>query len=110
MGDVKRWDLDKDAESAPRFVVDASDYDALRADLASVTTTMLAIREQRDQYSAELAALKEAAGKVTCFRCSGMGYEVVTDYISAQTGKRQTKRVPCPDCADLRKRLGEKHE
>jgi rubrerythrin len=70
--------------------------DELRADLASVTKTMLAIREQRDQYSADLAALREAAGKVWCWKC---GYSL---------GKASDASIPCPDCADLRKILGEK--
>jgi hypothetical protein len=80
---------------------------ALRAELASVTTTMLAIREQRDGYSTELAALKEAAGKVKCWTCHGSG-EI--KWTSGSIMPRGAAPIPCPDCADLRKILGEKHE
>jgi hypothetical protein len=70
------------------------DYDALRAELASVTATMLAIREQRDGYSTELAALREAARKMLCAECLHKNWP-----------------SDCPRaCADLRKLLGEKHE
>lgn len=44
--------------------------DALRADLASVTATMLSIREQRDQYSAELSACKLELSRWICVWCN----------------------------------------
>ena len=44
----------------------------------------------------ENAELREAAGKVTCWRCLGVG--IVSD-----------GGEPCPDCTDLRRLLGADH-
>lgn len=49
--------------------------------------------------------LREAAGKVTCARCSNEGKRIVLD----EYGNFKNL-VPCPDCADLRRLLGESHE
>lgn len=47
---------------------------------------------------AELAALKEAVGKVTCYRCAGAGrLDIVEGQYEIPIGDE-----PCPDCADLR--------
>lgn len=51
-------------------------------------------------------ALRAAAGKVTCWRCEGFG-ELKSPY---EEGAGMDDADPCPDCADLRKLLGESHE
>jgi Zn finger protein HypA/HybF involved in hydrogenase expression len=67
-----------------------SAYDNLAAQLANRTAEVVAVQ-------AELAALKEAAGKVPCATCGG-DYEIVETH----PWTREVSRVPCPDCADLR--------
>lgn len=47
--------------------------------------------------------LREAAGKVTCWRCEGYG-ELKSPY---EEGAGMDDAEPCPDCADLRARLAE---
>lgn len=46
--------------------------------------------------------LREAAGKVTCWRCEGYG-ELKSPY---EEGAGMDDAEPCPDCADLRRLLG----
>jgi hypothetical protein len=132
----EHWPADiftgESGDPGPRMIVAMREIDRLRSDLASVTATMLAIREQRDGYSAKLAALKadaeragnawqivcdkwevsymalrKAAGKVKCWTCHGSG-EI--KWTSGSIMPLGTAPIPCPDCADLRKILGEKHE
>lgn len=52
---------------------------------------------------AQLAALREAAGKVQCENCHGSGFKAVRD-----EGALTFTFPPCPDCGDLRRLLGEK--
>jgi hypothetical protein len=85
---------EKDRRALLRYV------DELRGGFMFIEQAAI-IRNQR----AELAALREAAGKVTCERCNG-DCEISETYPLT----REVSRVPCPDCADLRKILGEKHE
>ena len=74
--------------------------DELRADLAAerlVTKWNCEMSEaccQCQDLRDELAALKEAAGKVTCRMCRNSG--IVFDANGSH---------PCPDCADLRRLL-----
>jgi hypothetical protein len=92
-------------------VVFASDYDALRAELATATTAYELVRGDCHNLTekvipnlrAELAALREAAGKVTCWRCRS-----TSQAYTFSDGMFECNE--CPDCADLRKLLGEKHE
>lgn len=49
----------------------------------------------------EYATLVAAARQVTCRRCNGKG--VAWDLI----GSGASRQIPCPDCADLRRLLGE---
>jgi hypothetical protein len=58
-----------------------------------------------DALRAELAALREAAGKVKCWTCHGSGKITWTSGSIMPLGAAP---IPCPDCADLRKILGEK--
>ena len=56
--------------------------------------------QDRRALLAYLDELREAAGKVTCERCNGVG-----THVSPMT---PFSRVRCDDCADLRRLLGEK--
>jgi hypothetical protein len=66
------------------------DYDALRLQLANRTAEVVALLEQ-------VAALKEAAGKVTCKTCDGHGTLLLSSVPAP--GYYYT---PCPDCGPLR--------
>jgi excinuclease UvrABC ATPase subunit len=100
-------------KSGTLFVEQAAIIRNLRAELATATTAYELVRSDCHNLTekvipnlrAELAALREAAGKVTCERCNG-DCEISETYPLT----REVSRVPCPDCADLRKILGEKHE
>jgi hypothetical protein len=61
MSDVKRW-CENPVNGGP-WVVLASDYDTLRAELAATRTLLKETVDDRQQRVAELAALREAAGK-----------------------------------------------
>lgn len=54
---------------------------------------------------AHVDELREAAGKVTCKYCGGLGW-----IIPLQEDDRAFEEAPCQDCADLRALLGESHE
>jgi hypothetical protein len=56
--------------------------------------------------SEDYDALREAAGKVTCWRCEGFG-ELKSPY---EEGAGMDDADPCPDCTDLRKLLEVGHE
>ena len=62
----------------------------LREELAAAERGHDAAHEACVKYDAELSALKAAAGKVTCYECSGAGTWIGPD---------------CPDCAELRELL-----
>lgn len=57
--------------------------------------------EQIKDLQERLAELREAAGKVTCRNCGGDGD--ISQFPDVE-------EIPCPDCADLRRLLGESHE
>jgi hypothetical protein len=121
IGDVKRWNNwcctthgHSMSESPVGLYVTSADYDALRAELAAAQQSTQGYYneaatacEQRDAAKRELAALREAAGKVKCWTCHGSGKITWTSGSIMPLGAAP---IPCPDCADLRKILGEKHE
>jgi hypothetical protein len=80
---------EKDRRALLRYV------DELRGGFMFIEQAAI-IRNQR----AELAALREAAGKVTCRTCDNTGID--QGWLP--------KQVPCGYCAALRKLRGEKHE
>jgi len=71
----------------------------------------LALRQQAadalERLAAENAALRAAAGKVTCVVCEGSGEMEVYESLSSGV---KLPNEPCPDCTDLRVLLGESHE
>ncbi len=64
-----------------------------------------AAADEIERLRAERDALRTAAGKVTCRRCSGSGVVFVVKYIDV-TGEYRF-REPCPACADLKQLLGQ---
>ena len=92
------------------------DLDAIRARVAAdvelngpITDELRRIclaHADRFDLLAYVDALRAAAGKVTCWRCEGYG-ELKSPY---EEGAGMDDSDPCPDCADLRRLLGESHE
>lgn len=92
MSDVKRYDAMGCAiADRGRFVL-ASDYDALRAELAALKSDIERHISIAASLANEVEALKAAAAKVTCQSCNGSGWK----YQGSLMGN-----VPCPDCAEL---------
>jgi hypothetical protein len=75
------------------------DLAAIRArdDASVIYPETLTVVHDRRALLAAYDALRAAAGKVTCETCRGTGIE-------------RTLVTACPDCADLRRLLGESHE
>jgi excinuclease UvrABC ATPase subunit len=92
-------------KSGTLFVEQAAIIRNLRAELATATTAYELVRSDCHNLTekvipnlrAELAALREAAGKVTCGRCGGTG-EVREKLLF----NGFLRLFPCPDCADVR--------
>ena len=55
-------------------------------------------------------ALRAAAGKVECMCCAGGGRREIYERGDLIGEFPPIGDEPCPDCADLRKLLGERHE
>jgi hypothetical protein len=83
------------------------DLDAIRARDAEITDPdFWPSAIDRRALLAYVDALVAAAGKVTCWRCEGFG-ELKSPY---EEGAGMDDADPCPDCADLRRLLGEGHD
>lgn len=76
-----------------------AEIESLRASLETAVGANALWKRLHDEKCAELAALREAAGKVTCWRCDGKG-NLWSGPLTDATGAAVPRR--CPDCADIR--------